>query len=158
MPESYKQQEVQEILELAIARHAHRDDLSRQQLFEIAEELGISAREVELAEQEWLQGEVRERIEFNRYRRISFKQHVIKYLIVNSFIVLIDLVTYGNGDWTLSFSLYIALFWGMFLTLDGWRAYQTEGKTYEHAFQRWRRRRWLKRSIGVLLDRWLKPS
>ncbi|HHP7245265.1 MAG TPA: 2TM domain-containing protein [Elainellaceae cyanobacterium] len=159
MPESYSQEDVQEILELAIARQVRKGDvLSRGQLFEIADEMGIPVRELEIAEREWLQGEGRDRVEFNRYRRINFRQHVVKYLIVNGFLVLIDLVTFGDGAWALSFSLYIALIWGLFLTLDGWRTYQTEGRAYENAFQRWRRQRWLKRSVGGFLNRWLKPS
>jgi hypothetical protein len=159
MPDSYSQEDVQEILELAIARQVRsRGDLSRRQLYEIAEEMGIPADEIERAETEWTQGDLKERIEFNRYRRTNFQQHSVKYLIVNAFLIAIDLVTYGDGAWTLSFSLYVALIWGMLLTLDGWRAYQTEGQAYDNAFQRWRRRRWIRRSLGGLINRWLKPS
>ncbi len=159
MPDSYSQEDVQEILELAIARQVKSGgELSRQQLYEIADEMGIPSSEIMRAETEWTQGDLKERIDFNRYRRTNFRQHSVKYLIVNAFIVAIDLVTYGDGVMTLSFSLYVALIWGLFLTLDGWRAYQTEGKAYDNALQRWRRQRWIKRSIGGLLGRWLKSS
>lgn len=37
----------------------------------------------------------------------------------------------------LSWSLYVLLFWGLGLALNGWKAYQTKGEDYERAFQRW---------------------
>ncbi|MGF1536613.1 MAG: 2TM domain-containing protein [Elainellaceae cyanobacterium] len=160
MADTYRQDEIQEILQIAIARHATADELSRQQLFEIAEELGLSEQHIQLAEQDWLLGRQtsREHRDFQHYRRVRFRQHLIKYGIVNGFLMLFDLTTYGDGTLTLSFSLYVALVWGLFLTLDGWRAFQTEGENYERAFQRWKRRQWIQKSAQRLLGQWWPPS
>ncbi len=160
MADTYRQDEIQEILQIAIARHATVDELSRQQLFEIAEELGLSDQNIQAAEQDWLLGKQtsHEQQDFQRYRRVRFRQHLIKYGIVNGFLMLFDFVTYGDGDLTLSFSLYVALVWGLFLTLEGWKAVQTEGADYERAFQRWKRRRWIQKSARRLLGQWWSPS
>ncbi|MGB3615669.1 MAG: 2TM domain-containing protein [Elainellaceae cyanobacterium] len=160
MADTYRQDEIQEILQIAIAHHTSVDELSRQQLFEIADELGLTAQQIQSAERDWLVGRQSscEHQEFQRYRRIRFRQHLIKYAITNGFLMLFDLTTFGDGTLTLSFSLYIALMWGLFLTLDGWKAVQREGDDYERAFQRWKRRHWLQKSAQRLLKQWWPPS
>jgi len=159
MADTYRQDEIQEILQIAIARHTSVDELSRQQLLEIADELGLSAHQIQSAERDWLLGRQSscEHQEFRRYRRIRFRQHLIKYSITNGFLMLFDLATFGDGTLTLSFSLYIALLWGLFLTLDGWKAMQCEGDDYDRAFQRWKRRQWLQKSARQLLRQWWPP-
>lgn len=154
MSDTYRQEDVQEILQLAIAKQAHSGELSRQQLLEIAEELGLSAFEIQRAEEEWAlrRDEEKDRQTFMRYRRVQFKQHVTRFLIVNAFLVVFAFVT----DWTLWMTLCVALFWGMFLTLDGWSAWQTEGDTFERRYQKWKRKRWFKRSVSQLFKRWFK--
>lgn len=159
MADTYRQDEIQEILQIAIARDMGADELSRQQLYEIADELGLTIQQIQSAEQDWLSGRqaLQEHGEFQRYRRVRFRQHLIKYGITNGFLVLFDFTTFGDGTATLSFSLYIAMIWGLFVTLDGWRAFQTEGEAYERAFQGWRRRRWLRQSARRLMS-WWSPS
>ncbi|MEO0406456.1 MAG: 2TM domain-containing protein [Cyanobacteria bacterium P01_A01_bin.135] len=156
MADTYRQDEIQEILQIAIARHTGVDELSRQQLYEIADELGLTLQQIQSAEQDWASGRQAswEHSEFQRHRRVRFRQHLIKYGITNGFLMLFDLTTFGDGRFTLSFSLYIAMMWGLFLTLDGWRAFQTEGDAYDRAFQSWRRRQWLRQSARRLLSRW----
>ncbi|MGF1496596.1 MAG: 2TM domain-containing protein [Elainellaceae cyanobacterium] len=158
MPDTYRHDEVQEILHLAIARQTTSEELSRTQLLEIADELGLSPTDIQRAETEWLalKEDHQERRVFIRQQRCQFRQHAIQYLIVNGFLMLFDFLTFGDGTRTLSFSLYIALIWGMFLTLDGWNSLQTEGLSFERKFQQWRRRRRLRRSVGTFLNRWLK--
>lgn len=160
---TYRQDEVQEILHLAIAHQAEAGELTREQLFEIADELGLSTQDIQNAEQEW-QGLRRideEKQAFIKWRRLQFHQHSIKYLIVNGFLVVFDLLTFGDaasglviiGTHALSFSLFIALVWGLFLALDGWQSRQTEGKAFERKLRKWQRRQWLTRSISNLFSR-----
>lgn len=154
MTEIYRQEDVQQILQIAIARQVDNGELTRAELVEIASELGISALDLDRAEQEWLllQGEQQERHAFNRYQQCKFRQHFVRYAIVNTFLILLDLVTGGGLGW----SLYVVLGWGLGVALNAWKAYQTDGVDYEEAFSKWRRKRQFKRSVGTLLDRWLK--
>ena len=162
-PKTYRQDEVQEILHLAIANQAKAGELSRDQLFEIADELGLSPNDIHEAEREWqgLQRIDQEKQAFIRWRRLQFHQHSVKYLIVNGFLVVFDFLTYGDvgaglviaGSHALSFSLFIALIWGLFLVLDGWQSTQTEGRTFERKFRKWQRRQWLTQSVSNLFGR-----
>ncbi|BAZ43904.1 hypothetical protein NIES4102_09070 [Chondrocystis sp. NIES-4102] len=134
-PESYSQEEIQQILQIAIAENSTNEELSRQQLWEIAAELDIDKTTIEAAEKEWLEQKTisHQRRAFDAYRRYKFKQKLIRYAIVNVFLLSFNLVTAG----TLSWALYILLFWGLGVTLNGWKAYQSKGEDYERAFQRW---------------------
>ena len=136
-PESYSHEDVQQILSLAIARHDDDEKLTRQQLWEIASELDIDLASIQAAETDWLEQKAidRKRHAFNLHRRQKFKQRLVRYSIVNIFLVSLNLIAAG----TLTWSLYILLFWGLGLTLNGWKAYQSEGDDYERAFQRWTR-------------------
>jgi hypothetical protein len=152
--DTYQQEDAQQILHLAIARQAEAGELSRVQLFEIAAELNISSADLQAAEQEWLaqRGESVERTEFDQVRRRKFQHHLVKYLIINGFFVVIDLMITGGS---LTWSRYIALLWGMGLALDAWKTYHSGSEGYETAFQQWRQKRRLKRSVNNLINRWL---
>ncbi|NJN58107.1 MAG: Pr2TM family membrane protein [Leptolyngbyaceae cyanobacterium SL_5_9] len=154
MTDIYEQEEAQEILKIAFTRQIDRGEISKTQLLEIAAELGISPEEFQSAEQEWLiqQGEARERRAFTAYRQNRLQRNVAKYGIVNTFLVLLDLLTGSPLDW----SLYVALIWGLFIALNAWKTYQTNGEDYERAFQRWRLRQQMGRSLKNLSNRWLK--
>ncbi|MBE9182190.1 2TM domain-containing protein [Oculatella sp. LEGE 06141] len=151
---SYRQEDVHQILQLAIARQVESDELTRTQLMEIAAELGISPTDLHLAEQEWLsqRGELKERDTFIQMRRGKVKQHATRYAIVNTFLVLTDLAISGGLGW----SLYVLLPWGLGLALNAWKGYQTRGEDYEYAFQKWRRQRQIKQSVDTLISRVLK--
>jgi hypothetical protein len=134
-PESYSQDEIQEILYLAIAQKDDGELLTRQHLLEIARELDIDSQTLAVAEQKWLEQKVidRRRQAFDLHRRQKFRQKSTKFLIVNGFLLALDLISGG----TLSWSLYILLFWGLALALSGWKTFQSQGEEYERAFQRW---------------------
>ncbi|MDG2617425.1 2TM domain-containing protein [Thermoleptolyngbya sichuanensis XZ-Cy5] len=159
--EFYSQDEVQHILQVAIARQAQSsgtvEHLTRAQLLEIAEELGISPGELHEAEIEWRaqSGEMQERQAFDQARKGRFQRRVTRYLIVNGFLAGCALLASGGAS--IMGVPYIALFWGMFLALDGWNTYGLTGDRYEDAFRRWQHRHRLKRSVHSLLTRWLKP-
>lgn len=152
----YSQEDVHEILEVAIARQAERathTELTRTQLLEIAEDMGISALDLELAERNWelARGEAREREAFDRYLRERFQHRLVRYLIVNGAL--------GAIAWLSTNSLLgvplIMLFWGMFLALDAWNTFGARGDRYEAAYQKWRRRKLLKRGLTRLMERFL---
>ncbi|MGL4618417.1 2TM domain-containing protein [Chroococcidiopsis sp.] len=151
---TYHQEDIQQILQIAIARQAYEGEFSRQQLLEIAAELEISPECLQLAEQEWLtqQSDSQERQKFNLDRRKKLQKRFGNYGLVNIFFILLDLVS-GAG---LSWSLYILLSLSFLLGLDVWNKSQIQGEEYEKAFQNWKRRHQIKRSINSLLDRLLK--
>lgn len=151
MSGTYRQEDVQQILQLAIAHEAGDEHFSREQLQEIAAELGIAPDTLRMAEQEWLTqaDELRVRQEFDHYRQRKLRRHGVKFLIVNAFLVCLDILTGGSLSW----SLYVVLGWGLVLALRAWQTYQPEGEEYEEALRAWRRNRQLKQSFDSLVDR-----
>ena len=157
MPEeSYTQDDVQQILQLAIARQSpDGGEFSRPQLLEMASDLGISQENLQIAEQQWLsrQGEFKERQLFDDYRRTTLKQNFIRYIIVNSFLILLNLVIFKSADLSLS----IALLWGLGLALKTWQTYETNEEKYQQAFQKWRLRKQIGQSITTAVDKLINP-
>ena len=152
MPEEiYRQEDAQQILHLAIARQAEEGELSRTQLFEIAAELNIAPADIQAAEQDWFanKGILKEQESFNLFRKSKFQQGLTKFLIINGFFIAFDLLTGGGVGW----SLYILLFWGLGMSLNAWKTFQTSGEDYDIAFQRWRQTRQLKKSVSSLVNR-----
>jgi 2TM domain len=147
-PDSYSPEDIQEILQLAIANHPTEDELSRQQLWEIASELDISNAVIQSAERSWLQKKTidRQRQAFDLYRRQKFKQKLTKFAIINTFFVSVNFVAVG----TLSWSLYILLFWGLVIALNGWKTYQSHGEAYEREFQRWSFQNEVKQTVATV--------
>lgn len=150
-PESYRKEDIQEILHLAITRKTEVEELSRSQLWEIAAELDIDPESIQIAEQDWLSQKKRQlkRHEFDQYRREQLKQKTVKYVIINGFLMLINVLAVGALSW----SLYVLLLLGLPLTLDTWKTLQTEGDAYEKAFQRWYVKKEMKESISTLWNR-----
>lgn len=153
-PAPLQQEDAQQILQIAMARREESGELTRDQLAEMAMELGISPEDLRAAEQEWQSRKVEltEKQMFDQQRRQKFRQDLIKYAIVNSFLLVLNLVTTQG----IAFALTIALLWGLGLTLQGWRTFQTEGDAYEKAFSRWRLKKQLGSSLGTIADRVLK--
>ncbi len=147
-PESYSQDDIQQILYLAIAAKDDEEKLTRQQLVEIAHELDIDSHSLEIAEKKWLEQKIidRKRHAFDLHRRQQFKQKCIKYLIINTFLVVLNLISAG----TLSWSLYILLFWGLGLALNGWKTFRSQGEEYERAFQRWSFQNEVKQTVSTV--------
>ena len=147
-PDSYTQEDIQQILNLAIAKHHTEEELTRQQLWEIASELDISNAIIQAAERDWLEQKAvdRQRYAFDLYRRQKFSQKLTKYAIVNTFLISFNLIAAG----TLTWSLYILLFWGLGVALSGWQAYQSKGEAYERAFQRWSFQNEVKQTVATV--------
>lgn len=155
MTQSYNQQDIQQILHLAIARqHQNGELITRDQLLEIATELGISPETFLAAEKEWLaqQGEFQQKQDFDIYRRRKLRLNTEKYLIVNTFLILLNLLT----SYSLSWSLYVVLIWGLGLALNAWNTFKTDTEEYEKAFQNWQRKRQIGQSINTVLGKIFK--
>ena len=152
---SYSQEDVQQILQLAIARQVDDNDqeFSYQQILEIATELQISPDILQQAERDWLgkQNEVEQRQAFNLYRQSKFKKRLGNYAIINVFFLAMNFISGG-----LSWSLYILLGCGLAISLDIWNTFQTKGEDYEIAFQRWNRNHQIKQTINTVLNKWFK--
>jgi hypothetical protein len=151
---SYQQEDIQQILNLAIARQDNVEEFSHEQLVEIANELGISTATLLEAERDWLlqKGEQQKRNDFNLYRQSKLKRRFGKYLIINSFLVGLNFLSNGQISW----SLYILLFWSLSLGLNTWNTYQLQGEEYEQAFQKWYRKYQLTKSISTRINNWMK--
>ncbi|MFM5892568.1 MAG: 2TM domain-containing protein [Dolichospermum sp.] len=152
---SYTQEDVQQILQLAISRQVNdnNQEFSYQQILEIAKELQISPDNLQQAERDWLvkQSEVEQRQAFNLYRRSKFKKRLGNYAIINIFFLAMDSLSGG-----ISWSLYILVASALAISLDIWNTFQTKGEDYEIAFQRWNRNHQIKQTINTVLNRWFK--
>jgi hypothetical protein len=149
----YSQEEVQQILNLAIAQHAYEGEFSRAQLLEIAEDLAIPAAIVHQAEKAWMESndENLKREAFNQHRRAELKRKVGRFTIINGSFILLNVLMGFGFPW----SLYILLFWGLFLGLKTWNVFHLDGEAYEKAFQRWYRTHKVRSVVNRWLDRLL---
>ncbi|MFN9860036.1 MAG: 2TM domain-containing protein, partial [Pseudanabaena sp.] len=89
----------------------------------------------------------------------SFQSNLLKYVIVNSFLVALNLFTSGSIGW----AIYPLLFWGLAVALDAWVTYQTDSEEYEKQFQKWMQKQrrdqlttQIKEKLTTSLEEWLK--
>lgn len=155
MASLYASEEAQQILQIAIAKETEVGELTRTQLAEIAAELNIAPETLWSAEKEWLtlQSESGQQHIFNQQRRQNFQHHLIRYGIVNSFLLLLNLVVGWFGGYGIA--AFVAIGWGIKLALHGYRAYQSSGYRYQKDFEKWQRRQQVKQSVRSLFNRFL---
>lgn len=153
MADLYASEEAQQILQIAIAKETEVGELTRTQLAEIAAELNIAPETLLSAEREWiaLKSESGQQYLFNQQRRQNFQHHLIRYGIVNSFLLLINLLFGWFGGY--GFAAFVALGWGIGLALHGYKAYQSSGYRYQKDFEKWQRRQQVKQSVRSLFNR-----
>ncbi|MCC5629639.1 2TM domain-containing protein [Nostoc sphaeroides CHAB 2801] len=132
---TYDSEDVQKILQIALARKQE-GGFSREQLIEMASDLGISSDILEATENKWLAQEEEERLRrtFNTFRRRAFKAHLVSFVAVNSFLILLNLITSPSYFW----AIFPVLGWGLGLFFHWWSVYQSKSEDYEIAFQNWR--------------------
>ncbi|MEH2450351.1 2TM domain-containing protein [Nostoc sp.] len=132
---TYDSEDVQQILQRALTRKQE-GEFSREQLVEMASELGISSNILETTEQKWSdqQEEEGSRRTFNTFRRRDFWAHFVSFLAVNLFLILLNLITSPSYFW----AIFPVLGWGLGLFFHWWSVYQTKTEDYEIAFQKWR--------------------
>ncbi|WP_299403305.1 2TM domain-containing protein [Acaryochloris sp. IP29b_bin.148] len=150
---TYSQEQVQQILNLAIAQQDYDGEFSHTQLLEIAEELGIPQHTLEQAAQsiKTQAGELVKRQSFNQYRRANLRKKAGRYAIANSSLILLNALMGFSFPW----SFYIALLWGLRLGLNAWNVYHTGDEAYEQAFRRWERKHQLQQKVDTWLGRLL---
>jgi 2TM domain len=132
---TYDSEDVEQILQKALTRK-DKGEFSREQLLEMASELGISPNILETTEQKWLaqQEEERLRHRFNAFRRRAFWSNFVSFLAVNLFLILLNLITSPSYFW----AIFPVLGWGLGLFFHWWSVYQSKSEDYEIAFQKWR--------------------
>ncbi|NEQ99110.1 MAG: 2TM domain-containing protein [Cyanothece sp. SIO2G6] len=136
MPETYNEEAIQQILKLAMSRQGQAVDITRSQLRDIADELGISDNNLVAAEQDWdIQcQEQADRLAFDAYRHLHLQQGIVWCLVINTALVTTNIVTSHAVSW----SVYPVLLWSCVLLLQAWRTYQCEGEEYDRALRRWK--------------------
>lgn len=159
----YPAEDAQQILSIAIARQTETGELSRTQLLEIAEELGISADTITAAEREWdvKKYELADQRLFDSQRRQRFHHGLSRFAIFGGFLLLLLGLTGGVGIWggLVKFFLYLGIApWGLKLSWDAWRIYRPNEYSYRKEFQNWRRKQQMKRAVGGAMRRLLGSS
>jgi 2TM domain len=131
---TYNSEEMKQIFQIALARKDD-EEFSWEQMIDIASELGISAESLKAVEKQWLVQQVdsQKRKAFNIQRRKDFKSHLVSFIVVNGFLVLLNLVTSPSFLW----SVFPLLGWGLGLFLHWKGVSQTQGESYEKDFQEW---------------------
>lgn len=132
---TYDSEDVQKILQIALARKQE-GGFSREQLIEMASDLGISSDILEVTENKWLAQEEEERLRrtFNTFRRRTFRANLVSFVAVNLFLILLNLITSPSYFW----AIFPVLGWGLGLFFHWWSVYQSKSEGYEIAFQNWR--------------------
>jgi hypothetical protein len=150
-PKTYQQEEIQQILQIAIARETENGELTEIELQEMAAELGISSASLQEAQQHWLEQKIEQtkRQAFNLYRQERFRQKAITYTILSGFLAAFDLLG-GDG---ISWSRYAILVAGLAIALSAWKTFQTQGEAYERDFTRWETKRQIKQTFKGIWDR-----
>ncbi|WP_017302869.1 2TM domain-containing protein [Spirulina subsalsa] len=147
-PPTYQPEEIQQILQIAIAQQDYDGELTRQQLLEIAADMEISPECLYLAEKTWLEKKESDQLhqEFDAYRQEQFQQKTIKYLLITAFFIGLDLISGGGFSW----SRYILLFTSAGVAFNAWQVFQPKGVAYQRAFERWERNRQIKNTLQGL--------
>lgn len=142
--------DVEEILRLAIRRSGGDTDVLRHRLMMSAAELGLSEAEIQAAEQEYLsqkqalatsasekQLEQQEWREWRRMKLHDFIQHLGVYLAVNAFLAFVDF----RGDNAFSWSQWAAAAWGIAIVIQLVGLIASRNGDDMAEFNRWRKKR-----------------
>jgi hypothetical protein len=146
---TYSQEDIQQILNLALTRKNTAGDLafSHGQLVEIAEEMDIDLGTLQAAELDWAKSQTssQQKTEFDLYRHQKFQQGLGRFAITNAFLVTINLVAIGGSGFL--WSVGVMGFWGLGVALNGWSVYQLKGEEYDRKFQNWISKRKIRKTI-----------
>ena len=159
--ETYSEEQVEQILRYALSKKTNGQSLTKQQVYEIASDMGVSETDFLASVQEWQSTQAirKEQSEFDKYKKRSFQTNLLKYVIINSFLVALNLFTSRAISW----AIYPLLFWGLAVVLDAWVTYQSESEEYEKQFQKWLRKQkrdqltaQITGKLTTSLEEWLK--
>src|SRR5579871_1706911 len=139
----YDDQEADQILRLA-SQKASTAGISRDRLLATAAELGISAEAVEEAERTMLRQreDARHRADFDKERRRDFYTHLFSWVIVNTFLVAIWMITDRSYFWP----IWPMLGWGIGLAFHATATYFKGSGEYEKDYEKWLAKRLVKTS------------
>ena len=131
-------EDVDEILKLALRRQDGSDGDLRGRLAIAARELGISDQDLREAEAEYLRNkaDTQEFLEFKSRRRRELREHVFAYVIVNALLVAINLFTSGLLTW----AVWPILGWGIGLAFHAWAALNSDSECFQEEFEQFRRK------------------
>jgi hypothetical protein len=142
-PKLYSQEDIQEILQIAIERQTddRGDNFTQEQLLEIGLELGIDEASIANAEKAWFSQQNRSQKEkdFQLYRQYKLQKKLTKFLLLNGIFISLNLLFVGYLTW----SLYIV----------AWKTYQTQGEEYQQELQKWERNQNIKQSLNNFWQR-----
>ncbi|NES99551.1 MAG: 2TM domain-containing protein [Sphaerospermopsis sp. SIO1G2] len=107
---TYNSQEMQQILDVAFQRQ-QQGEFTQEQIIEIASELGVSEEALKAAEKVWLmkQFEVKKQQMSNYQKRQEFRSHLISFIVINAFLILLNLFTSPDYFW----AIFPLLGWGI---------------------------------------------
>lgn len=147
-PTTYQADDVQQILQLALARQDDDGEFTREQLLEIAQELNISPDCLEAAETAWLtqKQQQNQQTEFDQYRRDRFRQRAVRTALLVGLLVGLDGMAGGGLGW----SRYFLLMGGTVILWRAWQTFQPKGNAYFRELERWEQRRQLKTTVQNL--------
>lgn len=137
------EEDVEEILRLAIRHPSETTTDLRQRLQQTAAELGISPEAIARAESQYFQGKtIKDELkEYDEERRRAARMHIISYVAVNLGLLGINVATeLGSGSFEL-WALYPMLGWGIGLMIHLGSVYFTKPSVTDDEFLEWRRKR-----------------
>ena len=145
---AYTQEQVQQILNVAIAKQAYEGEFTRSQLFEIAEELGISPQCITEAEKSWLtyHNDSQARLTFNRQRQGQLRRKAERYGYVSGSLFLLNALTGFTWGWC----FYLIGLLTLKLGFDAWTVFFQDESGYEQAYRKWSRRQ----HLSQFVNRW----
>lgn len=141
----YTSEEVSGIVRRALEGKGGQDDVSHEDLLEIARQSGISAERIETAiEEEESLGEFEKaREQWLRRHRGEFFGHLRAFLIVNGFLLLVNLITDPLGYmWV----IWPILGWGIGLTFHASSAFYPNERDVERGARKILRKRETRRA------------
>ncbi|MBS1724986.1 MAG: 2TM domain-containing protein [Armatimonadetes bacterium] len=136
--------DVEEILRLAVRHDLAPGSNLRDRLQSSADELGISPEVLAMAEQEWaakknadleLANEAGERKRYMRIQFAEFIQHLGLYAVINGFLFWLDISKDGRINW----AYWPLMGWGIAVALHA-ISLVARGESEEKDFQKWRRK------------------
>lgn len=135
----YEEDEAEQILRLAASFSSPTGAMSRERLLATAAELGISPEAVDLAEQQYSRQrtDVAERAEFDAIQRREFYGHLASYVIVNVFLVAVNLVTDASYFW----AMWPILGWGLGIAFHVVETFFKSSESYREEFEKWQAKR-----------------
>lgn len=125
--------DVDEILKLALRNQTGSDDTLRQRLQASASELGISSAELAKAEEEFLakQADEKEFEEFRYRQKKEFKRHLLSFVTMNACFIAFNLWTNNGIGW----AIYPLFGWGIGIIGHAWRALNVGSDSFQDEYQ-----------------------